>query len=698
MWHNHYRTKLEKISTIMKYITHWTTALVTALLILLFHYSNNFVVETVRLKSFDLLQQTDKPVISQDIAVVEIDEAAMEKYGQWPWNRAVLSDIIWQLREAGAGIIVLPILFSEDDRLGGDPALIDALTDNGIIIAQTGSLMANKNAVPRGVAKIGDPLPYLFEWPGMLGPIQSLGEAAGGVGVLNTAPEIDGVVRRVPLIMRVGEDTYPSIAVEVIRLATGAPSYQIKAGAGGVEKVRVPGYPIISTDPNGQIWLRWNKQFDSVSASDPSKFIELQGKTVILGITAEGIGGTIASPKGPQFNYVPAATTLQTLIDGEQIGRPFWALLSELIATAVVGLFIVLVARFGPYWLVGASIILIGGGLSYGAYYAWVNYLYLLDASMPLLALVIVALHAVFNRFISEYFQKMEIKKQFAGYASPTVVRMLQENPALIKDGMKKEVSICFSDLRGFTPLGESFGDDVAGLTKIMNGYMDAITQPILDSDGMVIKYIGDASMHVHNAPIDDPDHPKSAVQCGLDMLKAVEKFNDKITSEGRPPVGMGAGINTGLGYLGEMGSTARHSYDVLGDSVSTAARIESKCKEYGCVLLVGDATYQSTKDDFFYLKVDDLAVKGKTVGVGIWTVLDDTLPAWAGAQRKHQQMHEDYKAQKFDDAIKKCKMLRRHFDGRMEGYYNMWIERCDYMKTQELPTDWNGVFIATTK
>mgnify|MGYP005723517797 FL=1 len=204
--------------------------------------------------------------------------------------------------------------------------------------------------------------------------------------------------------------------------------------------------------------------------------------------------------------------------------------------------------------------------------------------------------------------------------------------------------------------------------------------------------------MHIHNAPIEDPQHPKTAVQCGLDMLKAVEKFNDKITAEGRPPVGMGAGINTGLGYLGEMGSTARHSYDVLGDSVSTAARIESKCKEYGCVLLIGDATYQATKDDFFYLKIDDLAVKGKTVGIGIWTVLDDIVPAWKKAQKKHEEMYSAYQAQEFDKAIELCQLLRNHFDHKMESYYDMWIERCEFQKTQELPFDWNGIFIATSK
>jgi len=681
-----------------KYITHWAIAFVTAIVMLSIHYGDSTIVQTLRLKQFDILQTTDQPTVSQDIAVVAIDESAIEKYGQWPWKREVLADIIWKLREAGAGIIVLPILMSEVDRLGGDMELAQALAGNGVVIAQTGTTSVNRNAVPRGIAKIGDPLPYMFEWPGMLGPIPLLGDNADGVGVINTTPEIDGVVRRVPLLMRIQDDTYPALAVEVIRVSTGAPSYQVKEAGGGIEAIRVPGYPIVKTDPNGQIWLRWNKQFETISvASDDLSIVA--GRTVIIGATAEGIGGMIASPTGPQFNYIPAAVTLQTVIDGDQIQRPYWALLAELLATGLVGVILVLLARFTPYYIVGGAIVVFSGGLAYSALYAWQNHLYLLDVTIPVLTVLIVGLHAVFNRFVSEYFQKQEIKKQFAGYASPTVVRLLQENPALIKDGMKKEVSICFSDLRGFTPLGESFGDDVKGLTKIMNGYMDAITQPILDADGMVIKYIGDASMHVHNAPIDDPDHPKSAVQCGLDMLRAVEKFNEEvIIPDGRPPVGMGAGINTGLGYLGEMGSTKRHSYDVLGDSVSTAARIESKCKEYGCVLLIGDATYQQTKDDFFYLKIDDLAVKGKTVGIGIWTVLDNPKPAWRTAQRHHQEMHELYQAQKFDEAIWICQKLLRHFDAKMEGYYTMWIERCEYMKTQDLPKDWNGVFIATTK
>jgi adenylate cyclase len=170
------------------------------------------------------------------------------------------------------------------------------------------------------------------------------------------------------------------------------------------------------------------------------------------------------------------------------------------------------------------------------------------------------------------------------------------------------------------------------------------------------------------------------------------------LEAEGRPGVKMGAGINTGLGYIGEMGSTQRHSYDVLGDAVSTTARIESKCKEYGCVLLVGEETVRRCEDDFFFLKIDDLAVKGKSVGVGIYTVLDDVTPEYVIAGLTHDKMHQLYRKQKFEAAIILCQELKTEFDGMMADYYDMWIERCEFQKTQDLPNDWSGVFIATSK
>jgi len=531
----------------------------------------------------------------------------------------------------------------------------------------------------------------------MLGPIPELGQSADGVGVLNIAPERDGVVRRMPLIMTVAGETYPAMAIETIRVATGAPSYQVKAGATGVQAVRVPGYPTITTDPYARIWLRWNKQFPSVSIMEATQE-HVAGKIVVIGLTAEGIGSTIAAPTGTEYAHTPVAVSLQTIINGDNIVRSDLADTYELVYLFAIGLLLIVAARFFHYGVVAGLIILIGVGTVYGSVHIYTTRLMLFDFSWPVITTVLVGLHAVFNRFVSEYMQKQAIKKQFGGYASPTVVKMLQENPQLVKEGVKKEVSICFSDLRGFTPLGESFGDDVKGLTQVMNGYMDAITKPVLDADGMIIKYIGDASMHIHNAPIDDEHHPRTAVQTGLNMLKAVDEFNKELVAQGRPPVGMGAGINTGLGYIGEMGSTERHSYDVLGDAVSTTARLESQCKAYGVLLIIGPETVRRTRDDFFYLKLDDLAVKGKTIGLDIYTVLDDVKPSYHKSKILHDQMHQAYQNQKFDEAIWHCERLIKHFDGRMSGYYTMWIERCQFMKSQKLPKDWNGVFVATTK
>ena len=681
----------------MKYATHWLLAAITLTVLTSIRFLDPYPVELLRLKAFDGYQVYSERKPSETVTVVNIDEQSIAEKGQWPWPRDQIADLIYRLRDANAGIIVMPILFSEPDRAGEDLALAQAL-QYGVVISQTASARTNDAVgVTRGIAMIGgDPVPWIPQYPGLLAPINILSQNATGVGMIAGTYEIDGVTRRIPMIVSINDTVYPSLALETIRAAVDDQSYQAKVSAGGVVAVRIPAYDTIYTDPYSRVYV--NNVYDFRELSATSEFPDLAGNIVVVGITAEGIGVPLTTPTGLQFAHNVQAQLLETVVNGDTIYRPDTAVLTELAIIVLAGLLSILVAYRAVYWLgLPLMLVSISGGV-YSAFYYYQTNLWLYDWTWPLITVTLVYLHAVFNKFIREYLEKMEIKRQFAGYASPTVVRLLQEDPSLIKDGMKKEVSIVFSDLRGFTPLGESFGDDVKGLTNIMNSYMDAITQPILDSDGMVIKYIGDASMHIHNAPINDPQHPRTAVQCGLDMLSAVEKFNEKITNQGRPPVGMGAGINTGLGYLGEMGSTARHSYDVLGDSVSTAARIESKCKEYGCVLLVGDATYQQTKSDFFYLKIDDLAVKGKSVGIGIWTVLDKRRPAWRVAQRKHEEMHEFYRAQKFDKAIASCKLLQNHFDGKMSGYYDMWIERCEFQKTQNLPKDWNGVFIATTK
>jgi len=670
-------------------------ALITVALLAVVIQSNNSFLESVQLRYFDTLI-TSKAPTQNNIYTVNIDEASLEKLGQWPLPRRLYADIIEELYSRGAGLVVLNVMMPDADRTGGDKLLSQALEKYPTVLPSVPSEQTRNTPRNPGAAIINsDYIDLIVNYPGIIANVEVLESRAAGVGIVNTMPEIDGVNRRLPLVVAVDGVLYPSMSLEVLRIAAGDPSFQIRLSELGVDRLRVPGFDVIPTDELGRVWIDFSQRNHSVSLMDlPEDFY---GAVVILGPTAAGIANPVPTANGAVFPQDLQAAVIGTMFNGVNIQRPSWAPGAELLGFVVLGLIIVLLSR----WMIVGLVTTAVGIAAFGAtsYYLFANYIFLVDAVIPTLGIVLVALHTYGIKFVREFLEKQAIKKQFEGYASPTVVKLLQENPDIIKKGTKREVSICFSDLRGFTPLGESFGDDVAGLTKIMNGYMDAITQPVLEANGMIIKYIGDASMHIHNAPIDDPDHAKTAVATGLKMLKAVERFNaEVIIPQGRPPVGMGAGINTGLGYIGEMGSTKRHSYDVLGDAVSTTARIESKCKEYGCLLLIGENTVKQCDDEFFFLKIDDLAVKGKSVGVGIHTVLDDVTPAYHTAKKIHESMHSAYRAQKFTMAVSMCEQLKGEFDGQMDKYYDMWIERCEYMLTQKLPKDWNGVFVATSK
>ena len=601
-------------------LTHWTLAFLTLAVLMLWGLKDPFVKETARLKSFDLIQKYDTASVSKDVVIVEIDEKSIEKYGQWPWSRSVMADIIWQLREAGAGIIVLPVLFSEQDRLGGDMDLAQALVQNGVIIAQVGTTQTNRNAVPRGVAKIGDPLPWLFEWPGMLGPIELLGINADGVGVINTAPEIDGVVRRVPLLMRVGDDVYPSMALETIRVAVGDPSYQVKAGAGGIIAVRVPKFKTVKTDPYARIWLRWNKQFETVSVTEDLSTVE--GKTVILGITAEGIGGVVATPNGEAYSHMPIAVSLQTVINGDNIVRLDTATFLEYVAAGVLALIIILLAGFAPYWLVGAVLLTVWSGTAYGAYFYFVKHLQLWDASWILLVTTITGFHAVFNRFVKEFSLKQQIKKQFEHYLAPAMVKKLQKDPSLLKlGGETKTMTFMFSDIRGFTPISEKYKGNPEGLTKLINRFLTRMTDIIIKNGGTIDKFMGDCIMAFWNAPIDDPEHEENAVQAAIEMQEELKLLNGELSKENLPNINIGIGINTGEALVGNMGSNQRFDYSVIGDAVNLASRLESSSKTLGKTLVIGEDTVRAAKLNYDFDYVDEIVVKGKTEPIKVFTI-----------------------------------------------------------------------------
>tara|TARA_R110000868_G_scaffold270666_1_gene530091 strand:+ start:59 stop:1012 length:954 start_codon:yes stop_codon:yes gene_type:complete len=317
--------------------------------------------------------------------------------------------------------------------------------------------------------------------------------------------------------------------------------------------------------------------------------------------------------------------------------------------------------------------------------------------------MVLVYGHAYTVKFLSELGQKLLIKKQFGSYVSPVMIERLQKHPELIKlGGERKDLSIVMTDLRGFTTLGESYGDDVEGLTDIMNDYMTAISEPVLENDGCLIKFIGDASLHVHGAPLDDINHAKVAVKTALEMISAVDGFNETLIAQGKPIVGMGAGVNTGQTLIGNIGSKTRFGYDVLGDSVSTAARLEGQTKSYGVLLIIGPDTAEIVKDEYFVIKLDNIAVKGKTVGLDIFTVLEPNVMnilEFGNARNLHNDMLRCYTNKEWLKAISLCMELDDSFDGALSFYYTMMRGRClEYNNNANFPKDWAGTFIATSK
>jgi len=602
---------------VKKILSHWSIAFATLIALTYIGLQDPWVKEILRLKSFDYVLQNEVKTPSDAVTIVTIDEEAIEKHGQWPWKRDVLAQLIFDLRNAQTGIIVMPLLFSEEDRMGGDDVFCEAL-GYGTVIAQVGTAQKNtSNAVPRGVAKIGNPLPHLFEWDGMVGPLPKLAECTAGVGVINTAPEIDGVVRRVPLLMKIGEDVYPNMAIETIRVAVGDPSYQVKADDAGIIAMRVPAYATINTDTKGRVWVRWNKEFKTVSAAS-TDFSELAGTTVIIAMTAEGLGGIVATPIGEQYDYVISAQTLQTILDGETIKR--YDSLVELLAGLLLGISIILITRFLPYWFIGLSLLGTFGGGIYYFQYMFETQLVLVDITWALLTFFIVGFHSTFNRFILEFKLKQQIKKQFEHYLDPRQVKALQKNPDLLKlGGERKEMSYLFMDIIGFTPISEYYKNknDPEGLVVLVNEFLDDMTNIILNNGGMVDKFMGDCIMAVFNAPLDMPNHAEMAVKSAIEIEAKTRELKELYKERGLPDINVGTGVNTGDAIIGNMGSSTRFDFSVIGDAVNLAARLEATAgrgefKESPTIY--SSMTREQLPPDMFHNseKIGDIKVKGK--------------------------------------------------------------------------------------
>lgn len=657
-------------------------AILTLILLIGVRIADPSFVESTRLRYFDQLITSKESTESEQVAVVNIDDETIRQQGQFPFPRGQYASIVADLYGRGAGLVVLNIFMPDRDRFGEDNKLLPVLKEYPVVFPHTATddPTIKNDAFRPGVSIIGEGDPGI-KYDSILSNVKVINENAAGIGIVNTIPELDGVVRRVPMLINIGGQLYPSISLETLRVAAGDPSFQVKINDGAIEAVRIPQFGKITTDSYSRVWVDWSSRAPEYSLANLPK--DFGGKIVIVGLSARGLNNPVATARGEVYPHHLQASVLDTIASGTNISRPDWATGAELILIVLVCLITLALTRFTHGYIFA---ILFAVGAYYTSHELFLRSGYLVDAVWPILTVTLVSFHGYVVKFLVELRQKLQIKKQFGTYLSPALVEKLQRNPELLQlGGESRELSIMFTDVRGFTAISEHYGKDVQGLTKIMNRYMTAMTKQIIENNGTLDKYIGDAQMAFWNAPVDEPNHAKMAVKTALEMMDSLDEFNKEVVAEGVPAFGMGLGINTGVVVVGNMGSDQRFDYTCLGDHVNLASRLEGQSKPYGVRIVLGPETANQVSDTYSIFELDRIAVKGKKEGVKIFTLATET--------ELHREFLDRYYAGNWDDAIRSIYYCK-NASPEMIPYYDAMLERLQEGK----PTNWDGTYRATTK
>ena len=682
-------------------MTKWYSVVPVILFFAALKLSDYSFVESIEYTYYDQLQRNHEISKVNDIVLVNIDEKAIEKEGQYPWARNVISEYID--KSPINSLIVSTIIWSEQDRFAGDKALSESLSQKAVVLASapTRQTTTNDLGIYANVSTFGKTTETLIDYSGLLTPIPELAQMAMGLGAVSAAvDQPSGVLRRVPLLVSINGQPYPSLGLDTVRVFLGEPSYTVKYNELGMEWVRLGRQDPITTQPSAELPVAFWHEFEQISILDPMP----EGKVLIFGVTAEGYSNPVATPMGAMYPHEIQAQQIYTLMSGVEILRPDYTRFIELlmILLACTGILIA-VYRLGTVWACVVSITLLGASPALG-YYAWTTNYFFLDIVWPTVAGIVVFAQASFNKYYTTYKLKEQIKKQFGTYLSPAMVQKLQDDPTLLRlGGETRNMTFLFCDIRGFTPISEQYKTNPQGLTELVNRFLTPMTDIIMDNEGTIDKYMGDCIMAFWNAPLDVAHQEYCAVKTSIQMYEHLEVLNEELESEGLLPINIGVGINTGSVVVGNMGSDQRFDYSVLGDAVNLAARLEGQTKGYGVKTIVGEDTAKELGDDYAILEIDKLAVKGKTEGVTIYSVLGD-FDWWnsnshiAMESQQHDKMIDMYRRKQFDHASALCEQLRGCFLGEMSDYYDIWIDRCEEMKTKDLPEDWDGTYIATTK
>ena len=608
----------------MKYITTIWTSIALCIALLGVRILDPVLVEQLRLNSFDQYIQS-LPDKESDVVLLSLGEETLNVYGQYPFPRHTYAQLISDLRAANAGMIGFTIMFPEADRFGGDEVFISWVNNNGIILAQDASSRGRSDAAPYvGTATLGEGDAYDFvpKYSGLVTNIKELEDAAWGVGLINAGQEVDNITRRIPLLSQINEQLYPSMPLEIIRVIQDKKSYSLKANYNGIENVMIPPYEPIQTDYNSAIWLNMNythKEYEYGKDVLPN----LQGRTVLVGLTASGLASQIPTPQGLFSAHQLQASALQTVIDGNSISRPGWTYLVELLALAIGSVLIVL-GIYQTSVVTGAVFSgVIALGYSVYAWYVWSSMGILLDLTYPIIVYILSFSSAAFNNFYIQFKLRQQIKGQFSTYLSPDMVNMLVKDPSLMKlGGDRKEMTFMFMDICGFTPISEHYknNNDPEGLVILINNYLDTMTKIVLKNGGTIDKFMGDCIMAFWNAPLPCDDHANKAVQTSIEICEAADVLIQELEEQGLPRIDIGIGINTGDCIVGNMGSEERFDYSVIGDAVNLGARLEGQTRNYdGVRVLLGPETYRQCTSRVF-TQIDRIQVKGKSELVTVYS------------------------------------------------------------------------------
>jgi adenylate cyclase len=703
--------------------------------------------EEIRLRTFDFYQSLrPRQTVARPVTIVDIDETSLKEIGQWPWPRTIVADLVTQLSQLGAVAIAFDVIFAEPDRMSpsiaatsfrnldddtrnklrslpsNDEVLAEAIQRSRVVVGQVGSAtpvprLETEAALPTGFAVKGpDPTPFLVTFAGLLRNVPAIEQAAAGRGVFSILPERDGIVRRVPIIMQAQGAMVPSLSMELLRVVADSGAILVRTDEAGVQSVAVPGLEL-PTDQNGRLWVHFNNH-------DPGRYISandvlqgrvsrdnVEGKLVLIGTSAAGLLDVKTTPVAAAMPGVEVhAQILESALANSLLTYPSYAIGAELVVAVLVGLAIIIVTP-----MLRASIVIALGAVVVAAligvsWYLFSQYDLLIDFTYPLLASGFVYLTLIFVNYFQEQKQRQQIRAAFGYYLSPALVEQLARSPEkLVLGGEERRMTILFGDVRGFTTISEHYKHDPQGLTRLMNRFLTPLTNAIIERNGTIDKYIGDAIMAFWNAPLDDPRQEVNACEAALEMLARADKLNQEFKREADQnggtymPLRVGIGLNTGPCVVGNMGSDFRFNYSVLGDTVNVASRLEARTKDYRIPIVIGEGTAQNAKEKFATMEIDRIQVKGKTQPETVFTVLGRAElcrdPNFLELQELTTKMLRYYREQNWTQALDTIEPCRKAAEGFGVGaLYHMYAERIEAFRRNPPPSDWNGVYEAESK